>query len=83
MQPRPYSKPLRAANWIAFVNPDLTITAESLIELVAAAPADAVAVAPAMRTWPACISATWRGSARAGTSWRWPGCSDGEPRSGV
>jgi len=36
-------------DWIAFVNPDLTITAESLIELVAAAPADAVAVAPAMK----------------------------------
>jgi N-acetylglucosaminyl-diphospho-decaprenol L-rhamnosyltransferase len=36
-------------DWVAFVNPDLTITAESLTELVAAAPADAVAVAPAMR----------------------------------
>jgi len=36
-------------DWVAFVNPDLTITAESLIELVAAAPADAVAVAPAMK----------------------------------
>ena len=36
-------------DWIAFVNPDLTITAESLVELVDAAPADAVAVAPAMK----------------------------------
>lgn len=36
-------------DWIAFVNPDLTISAESLTELVAAAPPDAVAVAPAMK----------------------------------